>query len=368
MDEWYRPISDRLSDKFKTLLNIQYSSEKDLLSKWIRKFQVKDGKKKTIRQFQETFHSTFWEIYINEVVLRSGDLILNETASPDFCIKHGDSIIGVEAVIANIADSEAKETERTLYDVYGENNYHEIMHESIIRSYNAFSSKEKLYQEKYKNIPSIKDEIFTIAIGDYGQINYGQTNYKAMLALLYQAYHDPDDQKEDLIILCEDTTGREYKHLEKITKKKGGELNIGIFSNSNYSHISAVIYSCTLSLGKLSSLSECHSPLGKCIMTEWEIGEKELRILRYSGSSPDENLFDGLFVFHNPYAEKKLPPTFLRKEGIVHFTFNTGESFIETSPEHPKILKRRYVCMKGMEADLIPDFDDLAFLPVPRND
>ncbi|MEN8511341.1 hypothetical protein [Burkholderia sp. RS02] len=370
MRDWFKIIvdSEKLHGKFKHLLNIFYSSERELLVDWMNDFVFKDGFKKTIEEFQNNFHSMFWEIYLNKTFLKSGFTISEKIKSPDFCLTKDDKKIFVEAVVSNIAESEPKENERTFQDIYGNNDYYNILDESIVRLYNSFCNKQERYENHYSNNQEIKGSPFVLAVGDYAQINYGQSYYYPLLALLYGAYYDKNDKRDDLKILCEDSLDKEYKFIESHPKKNGAPLKLGLFNDKRNEHISAVIYSCTTTLGKLSSLSKNHIPQDKCIVVDRETYGQELQILRYSGTQPDETLHDGLFVYHNPNAKHKIPEDFLVEKGVTHFRFDEdGETgiCIRFNPTHG-ILKRRHVCMKGMEEEFIEKFSDFHFFPVLR--
>lgn len=368
MSEWFKPKikNENLHTKFKLLLNVQYTSERKLLGSWIEVFKIKDGLDKTIKQFQETFHSVFWEVYLNKVFLES-KYEISDIVSPDFCLLKNDKKIFIEAVIANIAENEPKENKRTLDDIYGtDNDYYKILDESITRLYNIFNNKQERYHNHYSNTKDIHDSPFILAIGDFSQINYGQAYYYPLLALLYGAYYDGDNKRKDLKIMCQDSFGKEYKWIETHKKKNGSDLEIGIFNSEKYEHVSAIIYSCTVTLGKLSSLSENHEPFPKCIVLDKEYNGFTMRRVRYSGSQSDETIYDGLIVYHNPNAKNKLPDDFLNDEGVTHIRYDKDEyeEGISITNSSNYILKRRQVCMGGTESELIENFEKIKFHPV----
>lgn len=372
MTDLFIPIveQDKLHQKFKFLLEPTYQNEREILNAWWNEFVLKDGKVKTINEFQTTFHSMFWELYLNKVFLDSGYIIDEKVKSPDFFIHFNKHKISIEAVIANIAKDGDSEDKRTLQDAFGENDINQISDEAIVRLFNAIDYKNKEYFKNYKDNNNVESNPFTIAIADYGQINYGQSYIYAMLSLLYSAYYDPKDMT-DLKILCNDNFNREYKFKEKHLKKNGGSLTIGLFQNKDYSHISAIIYSSTLTLGKLTSLSSNHFyPRFVLIdrdLPSFDQNESTIKVIRYSGSNPDEILNDGLFVFHNPLADKPLNDDFLKQKGITHIRFNQDEDeplTIEYNGLPP--LKRRRVGYKGEEVELIKNMADFNFFQIPK--
>ena len=116
-----------------------------------------------------------------------------------------------------------------------------------------------------------------------------------------------------------------------------------------------------MTLGKLTSLCVNHST-PKFIVTEWEEHKK----LRYSNTISDESLLDGLFIFHNPYAEKEFSNDFFNQKGITNIYFNEDdcdEFLMLNTKERYSPLVRRYIGVQGDEFNLIKDIDEFMFIP-----
>ena len=364
MSNWFKVIipEEKLHPKFIHLSNFAYLEEKNLVSEWITRFVNKDGNKKTITQFQESFHSMIWELYLNEAIITSSTNIIKDEnkESVDFFIQKNNQKANIEAVVSNISDSSPKESERTLNDIYGNNDYYKIINESIPRLLNSIINKSKHYEKHYIKNSNITDNPFVLAISDHAQINSGQSSYYPLLNVLYNAYYDPED-RENLKIYGYDNLDHEYKYKDTYLKSNGTQLELGLFSTEKYKHISAIIYSCTMTLGKLTSLCVNHST-PKFIVTEWEEHKK----LRYSNTISDESLLDGLFIFHNPYAEKEFSNDFFNQKGITNIYFNEDdcdEFLMLNTKERYSPLVRRYIGVKGDEFNLIKDIDEFMFIP-----
>lgn len=352
--DWYALVDEeeKIHPKFKMLLRDEYKSERELFSEWLEQFHTKDGRKKTKKEFQTTFHSTLWEVYLNKVLLENGYSINKEIETPDFLATKDGYTICIEAATANVAQEGSPESKRTIDQIYGENDYRPILNESIARLHYALKNKHKNYKKIYSKLDYVANNPFIYGVGDYGQINYGQSFYYPLLALLYGAYPDFGDLDE-YKILCEDNFGYEYKFVPEITASNGSAIPLGIFSDDSHKHISAIIYSCTLSLGKLSSLSLNHSPYPKCIALIRELDRQEFRIKRYSGEEPIESISDGLFIFHNPYSEKKLPDEFLDDPSICQIRYDFAENVINITCRKSAPIKRRFVCTQGTESFML---------------
>jgi hypothetical protein len=347
---WFIPRKKAgLCSKVKLLLDIQYQAERDLLQQWITDFSSPDGETKAIDQFQATFHSVFFELYITQLLRTSGSRLRIDQIAPDFKVETDKGEYFIEATIANIADSGRTEGERTEQDVYGINDHYTILDESISRIRRRICTKSSDYKG-YSD--AIKSAPFVIAIADFSHVNYGQASYFPPLAVLYNAYYDLHE-KTDLKILCEDSFGREYKYKETHGGKNQKGFSIGLFSSDKHKHISAVMYTCTLSLGKLSSLLVDHVPIKKYVCVERE----DRRVLRQSGQSSDEFLADGIFIFHNPFAERPLDDDFLNMPGISHVRYFEKENIIQIRCNGQSPLMRRYVGPLIMAPFQLPEFE-----------
>lgn len=369
MQNWFScENSLNKSPQFLHLCDPQYIAEKELLQKWIDRFTPTDHLNKVIHQFQTSFRSVFWELYLSEIFQEEGMEIIHSGTSPDFELKKKEKTFFVEAVTANFSQSELSEEYRTLSDINGENDIYPIIDKSIIRVSNAISNKFNEFNKTYSLEGRLKNHPYIIAVYDCSQINYGQVGFYSLLALLYRARFDPDD-KLDLQILCNDEFyTEEYKYQESISKDNGSPIPLGLFCDENYSDISAILFTCTLTLGKLSSLvGSCSIPRSIIIERKYPESGTVMQFLRYSGSSSDEFLGDGLFLFINNYAKNPIHADFLEQEGINIISYDSEENVIRIrycGKKIPNIFMRRYVNYPGEEIGIINPNTMLWYKPV----
>lgn len=305
--------------KFKYLKNEpQLIHEKNLLSNWAKGLVDRD--KKFVREFQETFHSSFWEIYLYQLFKRSGFELDQTKQMPDFIIKKPLEFY-VEAVVANIKENGRKENDRTLDDQismaippYLQHDFYNHLNDSIIRASNSINSKYKKYKNNYIKRDWVNpNNPFIVAIGSYDQVNYGREYIYPMLALLYGMYFDPNTEN--------------YLKKDKIIKEEThAEIPLGIFLNNEYEDISAIIYSCTLTLGKLTSLSisQGNPSLNSVYNLRRNCDTKTYQLQIVNKDCP-EDFADGIFIFHNPNAKNKLPDDFLKNIAATQFYFENNE-------------------------------------------
>lgn len=309
---------ENLHSKFKLLRDEpMLTREKDIVIDWIEGFKDRDGK--IVREFQETFHSSFWEFYIYAVLKEQGFEIDFSKNRPDFIVKKPYEFY-IEAVISNIRDGGKKEEERTLRQtqsartpVHKREDFEYLINEAIARhSKSLIYKSKKNYYEKLKYMK--KDKPLVIALGSYDQIEYGVEFYYSMMALLYGEYFEQlsgEFQKK--------------KYIEKPGKENSGvKINLGIFEKKEFEDISAVMFSCTTTLGKLTSLvhsSEKYKYRSFGIFENTVLNIRyDINEIKYTADKVDlekpEELSEGLFIFHNPNALRKLPEDVFSKSKI----------------------------------------------------
>lgn len=306
-------------EKFLLLKNeSQLRCEKAILSDWALGLIDKD--KKFVRQFQETFHSSFWEMYLYKL-FREANFELDQTHQvPDFIIKAPIELY-VEAVVANIKNTGRKENTRTLEDQmsmaippYLQYDFYQLLDEAIIRSSSAIKYKHEKLKNKYVNHDWVNSaNPFIIALSSYDQVNYGKEYIYPMLALLYGMYFDSDSEN--------------YFKKDKVIKKETNrEIPLGIFLNNEYEDVSAIIYSCTITLGKLTSLSiSMGNPSSNAVYNIRKDCTTNKYLLQVVDQSSPEHLADGVFIFHNPNAKNKLPEDFLEGTAVTQFYYEDGQ-------------------------------------------
>lgn len=318
----------KLHNKYKMIKdNLQFTGEQEVLKDWIDGFIDRDGD--IISKFQERFHTSFWEFYLFAVFKEAGFEVDFTRNRPDFIITKPQELY-IEAVVANIKEDGKKEEERTLDDILSmikpvhlDNDFTNSLNESITRYSNSIDTKYKKYTGytdrygKYKK-GYIEDDKFKenvpyiIALSGYEQINYGNNFYYAMFALLYGLYYDNLNDKY---------TKKEYIFKPDTDSK----IELGLFLNDKMKDISAIIFSSTVTLGKLTSLaiSEDKSPLKTnsvlCMRHDTELPHFKPQIV--SKDNP-EYLSDGLFIFHNPFATNFLSKDLFKNTNAININFD----------------------------------------------
>lgn len=328
----------KLHDKYK-LLSTQLKEEQKVLKEWTEGFIDRDNK--IIKEFQTTFHSSFWEFYLHKVFTELGLELNYEHQSPDFLIK-GPKPFAVEAVVAGIKQKGRPESERNFNDttkaeqlVHLRDDFDKIITEAIIRNSSAIHSKLKKYTNTYSKQKWIRDDTpYVIAVSSFDQIDYGYEFIYAMLQLLY-------GQELDI------ETFFRYPISHTTKPETGSKISLNLFEKEEFKAVSAIIFSCTVTLGKLTSLAISKGlPVYNNVvyLVRHDMDYPHFKIQEVSRDVPEE-LQDGLCIFYNPNAQNPLPQDIFRNTSILQYD---GSLFY--SEQRP--LYARYNRMKQLQDQL----------------
>lgn len=316
---------EKIHPKFRLVRNEPYyRGAKSIIKDWTKDFHDRDNK--ITREFQETFHSAFFEFYLHAAFKELGLVLNNNYNRPDFIIEGSDGFY-VEAVVSEIKQGGIPESKRTTNDhlsmlspIKTDIEFSELIDEAITRHSNSiqfkldkyigYKDKKGKWKPGYKNCEWISEEKpYTIALSSYDQINYGKECIYSMMALLYGLYYSPEKD-------C-------YFKRNFITKPgTNSKVKIGIFENDSMRDVSAIIFTNTLTLGKLSSLSKSsQEDMAHVINIRYDYEPPHYKIHEVNINHP-EYLLDGLYVFHNPNAKLKLSCKALGDNGVLQVSLD----------------------------------------------
>lgn len=320
MDLFTPVVEEHLQHKnFSSVLIPHRKAERDLLEEWADGFVDRDGK--LVKEFQTTFNSSFWEIYLFSVFKYYGFFVDWSSPTPDFSISDGKSEIIIEAVTANSAQGKPNEWDKTfsVEEIKGLRRFKNLNTEAIIRLSNSIFSKVQLYNDKYRKLDHVKGKPFVLAVAPFEQPYFNHQYDRPIKALLYDYYVDEDAYLDNPDKF---PNGPPRINLGFVEKDNGAEIQLGLFNNHSMSEVSAIVFSCVATWGKLSAMSE--NPIREIeVNSIWATphnGVLENRIC--SSVDHNETVSDGLQVFHNPYARYPLDPSFFRSERVVQSYFN----------------------------------------------
>ncbi|MDF2118720.1 hypothetical protein PY365_24420 [Roseiarcaceae bacterium H3SJ34-1] len=262
---------------------------RQVLTEWADGFVDRDNK--FVREFQTTYNSCFWELYLHAVLKRLGLSINFTHDTPDFVVRNAP--MAIEAAIASHAQGDTPEWEKT-FEGTTDTNLMETYRRSIIRLSNAFMSKSTAYLTKYGQRPYMKDRSYVIAIGNYSTQDFNLLGDVPMQWLLYDIF--------------------EHKAMKK---DNGAEIRLGLFNSDACTHVSAVMFSGLATFGKARALNHTDVELlFSAIRIKNNV--EPIRIVQREKSYL-ESLTDGLRIFVNPYASHPIDLRLFSDEGIRKF-------------------------------------------------
>ncbi|MCF2908296.1 glycosaminoglycan attachment site [Pseudoalteromonas sp. DL2-H2.2] len=307
--ELFQPLvkEEDLHKNYTSIMRQSKEGDRQELLRWCEGFPDRDNK--FVKEFQTTFNSSFWEIYLYALFREIGHSMEWSYSTPDFLVEHNSKKIVIEATIAAAASGKTPEWEKDLMES-PPTKFKEMNMESIIRLSNSIISKYRKYKEKYSKLEHVKGNPFVIAVAPFEQPHFNLQCEVPIMALLYDFYVDEDAYNDNPHLYPNGPPG---VNLGFVEKDNGAEIQLGLFEDDQLSDISAIVLSTTATWGKVESMSG-NSDIMRFVNTVWWSEEEGSPITKQAAK---ENIRDGLFVFHNPYAKRPLDPEMYNHSGIT---------------------------------------------------
>lgn len=314
-------------------------NQKEQLEKWFEGFEDRDNK--IVKEFQTTYHSAFWEIYLYRVFKEMGYEIDFSHAMPDFILKSRPTNILVEATTANIKKGGVNEETRNESNFLNlfvppmlQPNFDYELKEAITRYGSSIWDKKKKYNDTYKNRDWVSpDNPYVIALSSYAQVDYGRDYIFGILALLFGLYFVPEQN--------------DFISKESILKNgTNKELPLGIFLDESYSEVSAIIFSTTTTIGKLDATvcSNNSSYTDNLVFNLYRDFNDEVEPYKRTLITPEspEALTDGLFVFHNPMAKAPISLETFYASDITQYYIDVNGTFRRIGNPNPTVARMSF--------------------------
>lgn len=308
----------RQHHNFLALLNETESVARDYINRWTDGFIDRDGKMKI--EFQTTFNSTFWELYLFNVFKKWNLTIDFSMSVPDFIITNPYNLF-IEAVTANNAILDTPEWERDYSKKPEPDELDRIVYTATIRLSNALIKKYRKYKDEYFKIKKLIEKPFIIALAPFEQPYFWEQTHRAINQVLYgykRTLYRNDEEKNERIIL-----GHEY--IDFVTKENGAEIQLGFFSEGLMPEISAIIFSNVATIGKVRALTK-DIDTRKMIFMFSRYNANGLHPFQGAAMKEEysEQLEDGLSILLNPYAKYPIDDEFINN--FPNITFYDVES------------------------------------------
>lgn len=324
--------TEKLHYNFKQLLNNDENEARNLLLEWTEGFLDRDNK--IVKEFQTTFNSTFWELYLFNVLKKWQIEIDFSFDRPDFNCKSEKEFI-IEAVISNNAHNDPPEWDRNI--IIKEKD--EIVKKATFRLANTIISKYRKYISDYSNLLHVKNKPFIIAIAPFEQPFFWEQSISAITQVLYgiKGYkYTNDDINNERKILSTD-------YIEYIEKENGAHIELGFFSNNFMPEISAIIYNNCATFGKIRALTKDRD--GREMLFSFSRFNKNglyttENILEKKSYS--ESIEDGMNIYINPHAKNPISDSFIKLFPST-FSYDPFSKAIIGGAENNALFKRMVI-------------------------
>lgn len=331
---------EKLHPLFKRVVREKsYEPVMAVINDWSKGLLGRRGEtEKFIKEFQTTFNSSIWELYLNKAFFELGFNIDYSKESPDFNLIHeSGKYVSVEAVTANNQENESDDyyTCKSFSDSLQLGN-EDFLDRSTIKLIGKIKDKRDLFVGKkgkkypYSSLEHVKGNPFVVAVAPFdNHLSFAQNNL-AINRVLY-GINPPQGNNPNKMVV---------ETISHIVNHNGKRIGLGIFTNESYKEISAVIFSTTGMFGKAvvqSGISNFvratkYRQIERSVFLKTEGVEKlgtshtkickgnDLFTLRfpsgnfvcgsdmhlYDSSAHKESHLDGLHVYYNPFAEYPL--------------------------------------------------------------
>lgn len=339
MDLFAPKVDDaRLHPHYRKIRDEATPEDRKVLSDWAVDFVDRD--KKFVKEFQTTFNSSFWELYLHACLKELGMSIDFSFDAPDFFVAKPQPLC-IEATIASNADGQRPEWTQTIEDLE-RLQIKGIVDEATIRIANAIVSKYRKYQAGYSKLAHVGGKPFVVAIAAFEQPHGRFQNNHAINRVLYgidgPIQFVKNDQPMPIV--------RVIQQMKTIRKTSGAEVPLGCFTDSRMAEISAVLFSTTATWGKVRAMSKDPNPY------------VIFKTLRYNNHGPEplsevkvkgeyyETLLDGLHIFHNPYAACPLPWSLFQRFGVTQSIYVPDEGLPYAESPHGALIQRTLVTLR----------------------
>lgn len=287
--------------------------------------QRKGEARKFITEFQSTFDSSMWELYLNRALIDLGCTVDYSKSAPDFCVTGpGGYEFNIEAVISGKAPGAGPQ------NTFDEQAF---KRRGAVKLAGKLRDKLKLYRGSdgkkhlYASMSHVRNRPFVIAIApfdsDFSLFQNNELINMVLFGLAPPVLQGPDRGRQDKISF--------------LPSALGAPVPMGIFTNDSYKEISAVFFSTVGTFGKAVVESKVDSLVRATRYRRihkdkidqgsklWQLGESHfelgplryLKTIRFAGgdeiggsditiqrsSYHHETHLDGLQVYFNPYAE-----------------------------------------------------------------
>lgn len=358
---------EKLNDHFRLIsADPDYTKVQPIIQNWATGLLDRRGEsQKFIKEFQTTFNSSMWELYLNRALIDLKCSVDFSKSAPDFFVRGpGNYEFNIEAVVS---DQPPTAKQGKTFDAQDFKSRGALKLAGKIRDKLDLFRGRNGKKHPYSSMSHVQGRPFVIAIAPFdSDLSLTQNNELINMVLFGLAppvLEGPDYGKQGKIT--------------SLLKPSGAPVEMGIFTNDSFKEISAVLFSTVGTFGKAVVESKIdmlvratryrvidkHKIAPGSVL--WEIGTHrfQLAALNYlltqrreseqqiggadvliqHSSFHRETHLDGLQVYFNPYAEVPFDPNFRWPAEIAlnYYDVESGEH-IQAHPDGALVSRQVY--------------------------
>ncbi len=338
---------ERFHPNFANCIARRNPHDEAVIAEWAGGFVDRDGK--FVEEFQTTFNSSFWELYLHAILKEAGCKIDFTHHAPDFVVTDPVPFV-VEAIVAlNARDALPEWTPLDLN--LGPRDLNEFNRVAMVRLLNSISEKTKKYRKSYQHLPHVAGKPFVLALTPFDQPFFYLQVHRAIDAVLYGYYVDEQEYIDDPSKFVGSIPA---KNLKTIRKSDAVELPLGIFNDDSHSHISAVIFNSSATWGKVRALNDDPFPFIIFSAARSDPSTGDFYAFRGTKAAYAETLFDGLRVYHNPHAAHPLDWRVFQEPGAFQAVCTDPQTHVwRYWMDRPPLVARNLITLN------VPDTTDI---------
>lgn len=232
--------TNKLNENFKLICkDPKLAPVREVLQSWARGLQQRSGEKtKFVNEFQTTFNSALWELYLNEMFIRLGYSVDYTKDSPDFYVTTPSGYkFNVEAMVSD------RPHKPPVGNIFSESKF---KHQSTLKLLGKIKDKHDIFtgikgkKFPYSTMEHVVDKPFVLALAPFDS-DLSLTQNNVIINRVLFGIDEPS---------MRDLAKNQQRKVSSIKKNDHTEIPLGIFTNDSYKEISAVIFSTMGTFGK----------------------------------------------------------------------------------------------------------------------
>lgn len=284
---------------FARVLKHASESERNVVRGWAKGFADRDGK--FVKEFQTTFNSSFWELYLHAALKELGLDVDLSNRRPDFLVDGHAGSLALEAVVSlnprELSPDWAKHNPASGVGLGDDRE--RFLNLATLRLAQSIQAKSDKWLDSYCKLPACAERAYVICVAPFEQPQAYRQGTQGIARVLFG---EPQE-----LTLAEELGGTIVGgvSLDEAFKPSGSRVQLGLFRDPAFAHVSGVLFSALATWSKVSALAvDDGRPMSFHTVRVRSNGALEPQVV--AKRDYVEGLLEGLHLFVNPFAARPL--------------------------------------------------------------